>query len=139
MEYFDPGNHAAQSSFLVSDFSPYLLVEQDAKQEVGLDYDLNISPDSPVVSTLLDPDTNRWVEVSGLAPVLSYGEAYAIFVQSSQRTFIAVLINDVKYFSSTTTPFAFWLCMCMCVISLFFSVTLVLACGRSILLTAPGD
>jgi hypothetical protein len=100
---------------LVSDFSPYLLVEQDAKQEVGLDYDLNLLPDSPVVSTLLDPDTNRWVEVSGLAPVLSYGEAYAIFVQSSQRTFIAVLINDVGMRCCDTYAVP---CSCSCYVSL---------------------
>ncbi len=100
MEYFDPGNHAAKSSYLVSDFSPYLLAEQDAKQDVGIDFDLNLPADSPVVSTLLDPDTSRWVEVNGLVPVLSYGEAYAIFVQSSQRTYIAVLINDVTTYAS---------------------------------------
>lgn len=96
VEYFDPRTYAAQSTYLVTDFSPYLLVEQETKQAVDLDYEMTLLPDNPVISTLLDIGTHQWLEITGLSTVFSYGEPYAILEQSTQKTTVAVLINDVK-------------------------------------------
>ena len=43
VEYFDPVSKTAQNSYLVTDFSPFLLIEQETKQTVGLDYELPAS------------------------------------------------------------------------------------------------
>ena len=118
VEYFDPVSKTAQNSYLVTDFSPFLLIEQETKQTVGLDYELPASAKdsqgemkciyllylvplnfafSELISVFLDVDTEEWRTIRDLTPLLTYGSPYAFTsTEVGQSDFTGVLINDVS-------------------------------------------
>jgi len=97
VEYFDPVSQTAHNSFLVTDFSPYMLIEQETKQTVGLDYELpeSLAANQELISVFLDANTHEWRPIRDLTTLLTYGSPYAFTAKvEGQSSFTGVLIND---------------------------------------------
>lgn len=94
-EYFDPETRAAQSTFIVTDFSPYILLEQKTQEAPDLNYEMDLGSESKVVSAFLDPVSHLWTEIKDFQVLLTFGELVAVTENATSKTWTASLINEV--------------------------------------------